>query len=123
MLDICSFEINPAVVNFYSFQAVGDGGSATGSVYRRSCDSGAFGWRQPILQIPTALTVPDEGEAWLSQTQSAKFKAAAQKTRPAETGSELLRAQKIFITKCGIFAHGYADGIDTRTGQDLDVEM
>src|ERR1700730_9022314 len=123
MLDICSFEINPAVVNFYFFQAVGDGGSATGSVYRRSYDSGAFRWRQPILQIPTALTVPDEGKAWLTETQRAKFKAAVQKTRPAEASGKLLRAQKIFITKCGIFANGYADGIDARTGQDFNVEM
>ena len=77
---------------------------------------------QPPLEVPLALEVTHQNEAWPAEGQGSKLKMAAQQTRPSQARTQALRAKEIFVAECSVLANSDFLGVQFQAGEDARIK-
>jgi hypothetical protein len=116
---VAKFEIDAAILELNFLEMVGGFGRRLRAVPARACVVRGVGRRKLVFQIPAALGIADENQAWTSERHGAKFETSAENAGKAKAGGHGFRAKKILVAEGRIFANGDVVDEELRDGQNL----
>src|SRR5215469_772871 len=104
-LVVLDLEIDAAVIEHDSLEVIywkrRRGRPVSGWVLRRN----SFRGRKPAFEVPLTLIITNQNEARLAKRQRPKFKMTSKQAGPSQARTQLLRTQKILVTKSRILAN------------------